>query len=309
VKKLGFVFAGQGSQKIGMGKDFFENSSIAKQMIQKASENSKIDFEKLMFMENDDLGQTQFTQPAILLVAMVAFELFKKECDIRPQFALGHSLGEFSAVASVGGFDIFDAIDLVHKRGQFMADDCAGGTAGMMVILGLKDEVVEELVETIQNEGKKVWCANYNVDGQIVLAGLKEDLSSVVEQFKNAGAKRAMLLDMSVASHCPLLQNASANLKPLLEEVIKDEFTSDVISNVTAKRYNTKEQAVDLLTQQLTQSVKYKQSIVALENEVDMFIEFGNGAVLKGLNKKLTKKPTLNIFDMASLESVLKELV
>jgi [acyl-carrier-protein] S-malonyltransferase len=308
MKKLGFIFAGQGSQKDGMCKDFFENSTIAKELVQKASQESKIDFEKLMFEKDENLGQTEFTQPAILLTSMVAFELFKKECNTQAQISLGHSLGEFSALASVGAIDTIDAVKLVNQRGLLMKQDCEGGKAGMMVVLGLSDDKAEEIVATAQKDGKKVWCANYNVDGQIVMAGLKEDLEPMTAVFKESGAKRAMLLDMSVASHCPILQNAANSLTPLLESSIKDSFSNPIISNVTADKYSKKDEAIKLLTQQLTSPVKYKQSIAKFANEVDMFIEFGNGAVLKGLNKKITDKPTLNVSDMKTLEETLKQI-
>lgn len=307
MKKVAFIFPGQGSQKIGMGKDFFENSDIAKEMIASASKRLGINFEQLLFEENDNLGKTEFTQPAILLVSSIANEIFKNQCEIKPEFVLGHSLGEFSALVSAGALDYLDAIELVHKRGLFMNESCAGGGAGMMALVGLDDKIVENICEEQRENGKQVWPANYNMDGQLVLAGIKADLESLVDVFTEAGAKRAIVLDMSVASHCELLTSAVENLRPYLEEYLKEEFLP-VVSNVSTEKYTTKDEAIELLSSQLISPVKYKQSIKAIEDEVDMFIEFGNGIVLKGLNRKITKKPTVNVSDVKTLEKVLGEL-
>jgi len=307
MKKVAFIFPGQGSQTIGMGKDFFENSDIAKDMISKASARLGIDFEKLLFEENENIGKTEFTQPAILLVSSIANAIFKEKCDIKPEFVLGHSLGEFSALVAAGAIDYLDAIELVHRRGLFMTEACAGGGAGMMALVGIDDDTVERVCSEQRALGKRVWPANYNMDGQLVLAGIKADLESLVDTFKEAGAKRAIVLDMSVASHCELLRSAVENLKPYLEEFLKDDFMP-IISNVSTEAYSTKNEAIELLSAQLTSPVKYKQSIVEHEAKVDLFIEFGNGIVLKGLNKKITKVPTSNVSDMKSLEVVLGEL-
>lgn len=308
MKKIAFIFPGQGSQSVGMGKDFFENSAIAKEMIAKASERLGINFEELLFSENENLGKTEFTQPAILLVSSIATAIFKEKCNIQPEFVLGHSLGEFSALVASGAIDYLDAIELVHKRGLFMTEACANGGAGMMALVGLDDATVEKVCEEQRATGKKVWAANYNMDGQIVLAGIKADLESLVDVFKAAGAKRAIVLDMSVASHCELLSSAVEQLKPYLENFVTNNFTTSIVSNVTSQKYNTKEEAINLLCQQLTSPVKYKQSIENFANEVDVFIEFGNGAVLKGLNKKTTSVPTLNVSDMKTLEATLESL-
>ena len=307
MKKVAFIFPGQGSQTVGMGKDFFENSEIAKDMISKASDRLGIDFEKLLFEENENLGKTEFTQPAILLVSSIANAIFKEKLNITPEFVLGHSLGEFSALVAAGAINYLDAVELVHKRGLFMTEACAGGNAGMMALVGIDDATVEKVCAEQRELGKKVWPANYNMDGQLVLAGIKADLESLVDVFKGAGAKRAIVLDMSVASHCELLTSAVENLKPYLQEFLKDEFLP-VISNVSTQAYTTKDEAIDLLAAQLTSPVKYKQSIMAHESKIDLFIEFGNGIVLKGLNRKITKVPTLNVSDMKSLESVIGEL-
>lgn len=307
MKKVAFIFPGQGSQTFGMGRDFFENSDIAKDMVKKASERLNIDFEKLLFEENDNLGKTEFTQPAILLVSSIALAVFKEKCKIEPEFVLGHSLGEFSALVAAGAIDYLDAIELVNKRGTFMNEACSGGGAGMMALLGLNDETVETICKEQREAGKKVWPANYNMDGQLVLAGLKADLESLVDTFKAAGAKRALVLDMSVASHCELLQSAVENLKPYLFEYLNDEFL-DVVSNVSAEVYNTKDEAIELLSSQLISPVKYKQSIKANDSKVDLYIEFGNGAVLKGLNKKSSEKPTLNVSDIKTLNETVEVL-
>ena len=307
-KKVAFIFPGQGSQSVGMGKDFYESSDIAKEMVLKASARLDIDFEKLLFEDNDLLGQTQYTQPAILLVSCIALEIFKSQCDIKPEFVLGHSLGEFSALVASGAIDYLDAVELVHKRGLFMNEACDGLGAGMMALVGLDDATVESMTASQRENGKKIWAANYNMDGQIVVAGMKSDLESLVDTYKEAGAKRAIVLDMSVASHCELLTSAVEKLTPYLEQFITDDFKCDVISNVTAKAYKTKSDAIDLLGKQLVSPVKYKHSIIA-NSDIDCFIEFGNGAVLKGLNRKIVKTiSTLNVSDTKSLENTLNSL-
>lgn len=306
MKKIAFIFAGQGSQSVGMGKDFYENFSSAKLLLNDACNDTGIDFEELLFTQNDKLDQTEFTQPAIVLNSLMSYLAFSERIKAKPEFSLGHSLGEFTALAVSGAFSFVEAIRLVNLRGKFMQEACIGKDAGMMVVLGLSDEVVEEICKNAQNEGLKIYAANYNCDGQIVVAGVRADLASYEAKFKEAGAKRAMLLNMSVASHCPILEPASVRLANELEGVLAANF-APVVSNVNAKIYTDKNEALVLLKEQLTHPVRYKQGIKNYENEVDCFIELG-AATLKGINKKITEKPTYSITDMASLEEVVKIL-
>ncbi len=306
--KCAFLFPGQGSQAVGMGQDFFNNSEVARQMVADATQRTGIDFETLLFVENDDLEKTEFTQPAILLVSAIAHKLFEDEMPIRPVYALGHSLGEFSALVSVGAIDAIDAVELVNLRGKLMAEACAGQDVGMMVSLGLDDKTVEDICSAQRDAGMKVWPVNYNAEGQIVIAGIKPDLEKLEPILKEAKARRAMLLNMSVASHCPLLESATAPLADKLTEMLKDEFKAPVVSNVTAKTYNTKAEALDLLPKQLVSPVLYKQSIADFDDSVDCYIEFGHGGVLKGLNRRATKKPHFVVSDMASLATAIEEI-
>ena len=307
MNKTVFIFPGQGSQKIGMGKDFYDNSLLAKEMIESASERLGFDLKHLLFEENDKLEQTEFAQPAILLVSLIAYRLFAHASTSVPQSFLGHSLGEFSALSATGAMDYCDAVALVHQRGLLMKQACEGQNAGMMALLGLDDTIVETLTCKAREEGKKVWAANYNGDGQIVIAGNRDDLASLELTFKEAGAKKSVLLAMSVASHCPLLASAQASLEHFLDQWLKNHFTAPIISNVTATAYQSAEDAKKLLCEQLVSPVKYKHSILHVEETTDMFIEFG-GNVLKGLNKRITSKPTHSITDMKSLEEALSLL-
>lgn len=309
-KKIAMIFSGQGSQAIGMGKDFYENSEIAKKMFLDASTRIGVSFKDLIFEENEKLNQTEYTQPAILLVQMVAYRLFKEACpDVEAKLFLGHSLGEFSALCATGAIDFIDAIELVHKRGSLMKEACESIDAGMMVIVGLDDKSIENICIKAQEEGRKVWPANYNQDGQLVIAGIKSDLSSLELTFKEAGAKRALLLNMSVASHCELLKSAQEPLAELMENMLNDDFEAPVISNVSTNPYDTKDEAILLLKDQLIKPVKYKQSIQAISNDVDIAIEFGNGVVLKGLNRRIAKDmKTINISDIATLAKVIEEI-
>ena len=297
---IGALFPGQGSQFVGMGKDFYENSKKAKEMFEEASDAIGVDFKGLLFEENEDLNKTEFTQPAILLYSAVAKKLFDENNDKEIAFNLGHSLGEFSALFSAGALSLGDAIKLVHERGKLMNKAFEKEPGSMMVVLGLDDETVEKVCK---ESGLRVYPANYNSDGQIVLSGIRSDLEKMEDIIKKAGAKRAMLLNMSVASHSPLLEVAVKPLRELLDEYLKDEF-APVVSNVTAKKYTTKKEALEVLPVQLTKPVLYKQSVKNYENDVDYFVEFG-GKVLMGINRKVTKKKTYPITDMASLEKVL----
>ncbi|WP_149703862.1 ACP S-malonyltransferase [Campylobacter concisus] len=306
MKKFAFIFAGQGSQSVGMGKDFYENFSSAKLLLNDACNDTGIDFEELLFTQNDKLDKTEFTQPAIVLNSLMSYLAFSEHIKAKPEFSLGHSLGEFTALAVSGAFSFVEAIRLVNLRGKFMQDACIGKDAGMMVVLGLSDEVVEKICKEAQDEGLQIYAANYNCDGQIVVAGVRADLAKYEAKFKEAGAKRAMLLNMSVASHCPILEPASVRLANELEGVVAANF-APVVSNVNAKIYTDKNEALVLLKEQLTHPVRYKQSIKNYENEVDCFIELG-AATLKGINKKITEKPTYSVTDMASLEEVVNIL-
>lgn len=308
-KKIAMIFPGQGSQSIGMGKSFYENSPLAREMFEKAGERIGVDFTKLLFEENTQLDQTEYTQPAILLVSIIAYKLFQETKPSDAVMFLGHSLGEFSALCASGAIDYVDAVELVHKRGKLMGQACESINAGMMAILGLDDGVVEELCAKANTEGKKVWPANYNQAGQLVVAGIKEDLQAMESVFKEAGAKRALLLNMSIASHCPLLKPAMEPLAEAMASMLNDSFSAPIISNATTKGYSTKDEAIERLKVQLIQPVKYKQSIEAIAGDIDMMIEFGNGAVLKGLNKRNAPDvETLGINDMESLAKVCEAL-
>lgn len=299
-----FIFPGQGSQAIGMGKDFYEDSALAKELFDESSEILKIDMKNLLFNQNDSINQTQFTQPAILLVSYIAYRLFKEQSEITPNAALGHSLGEITANLIAESISFENAIRLVYKRGELMQKVSEGKDAGMAVVIGLDDEILSDFCSKRSN----IWCANFNSDGQCVLAGLKEDLLAAESEIKNLGAKRVLLLNMSIASHCPLLEAMSGEFSGLLEQYLSDNFLCEIISNATMESYKSKASAINLLSKQLTSPVLYKQSIKKIESEVDCFIEFGYGGILKGLNKRLTTKPTYSIGNMQNLNTILEEL-
>jgi len=308
MKNIALLFPGQGSQTLGMGKNLFESYDIAKESFKIATESIGVDFEKLLFEDEENLQKSEFTQPAILLVSYITYKIVQEKYNIAPKFAIGHSLGEISALTCAGALELKDAISLVHNRGKLMAKACEGKNAGMMAVIGLDDATAQKCCEELRADSKHVWCANYNVDGQIVLAGNKTDLEEAIEKLKENGAKKCVLLNMSVASHCELLQDAVEEFKKLLENSIKEQFDFAIISNATTEKYSSKAEAIELLSKQLTEPVQYKQSIEKYDSEVELFIELGNGTVLKGLNKRSTKIPTISVADSEAIENLATEL-
>jgi len=189
--KFAFIFPGQGSQSVGMGREFYENSASACALLDEASDFTGIDFKNLLFEPNDKLDVSEFTQPAIALNSMMALAALQERLDqekfnIAPQFLLGHSLGEFSALSAAGGIGPKQMLKLVNIRGRLMQNACEGKGAGMMVILALADEAVEKICADAASVGKQVWAANYNCDGQIVVAGKKDDLAALEGEFQAA---------------------------------------------------------------------------------------------------------------------------
>ena len=192
--RIAMIFPGQGSQTIGMGKSFYENSEVARDMFEKAGQRIGVDFKALLFEENEQINQTAYTQPAILLVSIIAYKLFQEAHSLEPALLMGHSLGEISAVCAAGGMDYLDAVELVHKRGSLMQAACEGINTGMMAIVGLDDDSVTQIcTDTRNKENKQVWPANYNQDGQLVIAGIKGDLQSMESTFKEAGDRKSVV--------------------------------------------------------------------------------------------------------------------
>lgn len=301
--KIGFIFPGQGSQFIGMGKSLFDSYADAKYTFDIASEVLKMDMKDLLFKDNDNINQTKYTQPAILLVSYISYSLFTKFSNIPPVLSLGHSLGEISANVASNSIKIDKSFELVYKRGELMQKACSNIDAGMAVVIGLNDEKLEDFI----SKNDDLWYVNYNNDIQGVIAGSKPKLKMIENQLKNIGAKKYIILPISIASHCPILNVITNEFKDFLQTNMTNNFNFKIISNATTEAYNTKDKAIDLLTMQLVNPVLYKQSIIKYQNDVDCFIEFG-GNVLKGLNKHITNKPTYSIFDVNSLESTLKQV-
>lgn len=303
--RYAMICPGQGSQAAGMGKDLYDNFAHAKRAFEEASDTLNHKMESLLFEPNELLGQSQWTQPAILLVSVLAAQIFEQESGQKPLFALGHSLGEISAVCLAGALSLPKALGLVSERGKLMQSTQTAAPAGMMVVMGVADNVLENFVQEQQQQGKKVWVANYNTDGQVVLAGLKADLQALTSHKESLKAKRMLLLDMSVASHCPLLEGIVEPFRELAKKAFDGTFKLGVVSNVTTNTYNTIEQALELLGLQLVSPVRYKQCIQHYAEDVDIFIECGHGRVLSGLNARLTKTPTMSISDSATLKETL----
>ncbi|NLK20885.1 MAG: ACP S-malonyltransferase [Epulopiscium sp.] len=304
--KTAFLFAGQGSQYINMGRDLAENIEECNEVFEEANGVLDFDIRKLCFEDKQGrLNQTRYTQPAILTVNMIALRAIEKK--IKPDMVAGLSLGEYSALIASGALDFKEGVSLVRKRGQFMEEAVPSNIGGMSAVLGLSKEELENTLNTI-TEGI-VEASNFNCPGQIVIGGELKALKIAEEQLKLAGAKRVIPLTVSGPFHTSMLKGAAQKLEKELEGINFKDISIPVISNVNAN-YVKKEEIKSLLKRQIMSSVLWEQSInKMIEEGVDTFIELGPGKVLTGFIRKINRSVTVcNVEDMTSLEKTLEIL-
>lgn len=301
-----FIFPGQGSQYVGMGKDLFGNFAVARQVFEEGSDALGLDLGKMSFEGPlDQLNLTANTQPAILTASIAALEVLKSETGIRADYLAGHSLGEYTALVHSGVFAFTDAVKIVRRRGELMQEAVPAGTGAMAAILGMdKEDVSQICIEASAVD--MVSPANFNSPGQIVVAGTRKGVEAAVELAREKGAKRAIMLPVSVPSHCSLMAGAGEALRPELEALSRGDIGIPVVSNVEAKLYPSNEDVVNILVRQLSSPVKWDDAVLCLRSMgIESVIEVGPGRVLSGLVKKIDKTiNVLNIEDTASLKKI-----
>jgi len=281
--KKAYVFPGQGSQFTGMGKDLYEQSDKAKAMFDKANEILGFDIKTIMFEGSaEDLKQTKVTQPAIFIHSVILATVAE---EFVPDMVAGHSLGEFSALTAAGALSFEDGLALVYKRALAMQKACEINPSSMAAVLGLADEVVEEVCNNIS---EVVVAANYNCPGQLVISGTNKGIEEACVKLKEAGAKRALPLPVGGAFHSPLMEPARIELEQAILSTNFAEPKCPVYQNVNAQPYTDVESIKKNLVAQLTAPVKWTQTIqhMVADGATD-FIECGPGKVLQGLVKKI----------------------
>ena len=305
MSKIAFMFPGQGAQKAGMGKDFYEQSETARQVIDRASELLDIDMKELCFEENDRLDQTEYTQAALVTVCM-AMEHVLRERGLKADVTAGLSLGEYCAIASAGGMSTEDAITTVRKRGILMQNAVPGGKGSMAAVLGLTGEAIEKAIEGIDG----VSIANYNCPGQIVITGWKESVEKASEVLKEAGAKRVLPLNVSGPFHSPMLTEAGEELGKVLENVEVSPLMIPYVTNVTAGYVTDITETKALLAKQVASSVRWQQSVEnMIADGVDIFVEIGPGKTLAGFMRKISRDVKVyNVSTWEDVDKVVSEL-
>lgn len=285
MSKTAFLFPGQGVQKCGMGKDFYENSSQAAKLFEKASEALGLDMKALCFEENARLDQTEYTQAALVTTYLAMCRELESR-GVKPDITAGLSLGEYAAIAVAGAMSDLDAIRLVRKRGMLMQNTVPTGEGAMCAILALDEKKIEEVL----NEIPDVTIANYNCPGQIVITGKTVAVEMAAARLKEAGARRTLMLNVSGPFHSPMLEPAGAALRQELEQVTFQKLQIPYVTNVNACEITDASEIPELLVRQMYSPVRWMQSMeYMLKNGVDTFVEIGPGKTLEGFLKKINR--------------------
>lgn len=299
---IAVVFPGQGSQFVGMGKDFYDKYDTCREFFNNADKALGYSLSGIMFNgPEEELKLTQNTQPALVTMSAAVWSIVKEK--VNPAFFAGHSLGEYSAVYASGGLSFEETVKAVHNRGKFMQSAVPVGVGAMSAVLGLDEETVSKVCAGISKSGSIVEPANFNCPGQVVIAGNKEAVESAGEELKNAGAKRVVPLPVSAPFHCSLMQSAKEKMAEYLKNININTLNVPIINNVDAAVEQNGNDVKDALIRQVAGTVKWTQSVQNMITAgVTTFIEVGAGSVLTGLIKKIDRNvETINISSVDDL--------
>ncbi|HSK71675.1 MAG TPA: ACP S-malonyltransferase [Pyrinomonadaceae bacterium] len=308
--KLAYIFPGQGSQAVGMGKDLYDNFPAAKQVFEEADEALGFKLSEMCFAGDEaDLQLTANTQPAILTTSVAAFRAMESEGFPMPDFVAGHSLGEYSALVAAGSLSLTDAVKTVRKRGTYMQEAVPVGVGAMAAILGLDLETIEAACSEAA-DGQVCSPANINSPAQVVIAGNAEAIDRAIEILKEKGAKRAIKLNVSAPFHCALMKPAQERLAEDLREIDFQDLRFPIIENVSAEANTKGERVREALINQVSAPVLWRQSVENLINQgVETFVEVGAGKVLSGLVRQINRDVrSLNVENSAGLKEALNNL-
>jgi len=307
--KYAIVYPGQGSQSVGMLSDLSTNFSIVKDVFSEASDAINIDLWKLTQEDEDALNQTENTQPAMLAAGYATYKVLANEVDLSAELMAGHSLGEYSALVAAGSLEFIDATRLVRKRAQLMQSAVPSGTGAMAAILGLDDEQVIEICSQSNSLGV-VEAVNFNSPGQVVIAGEKEAVNGACEAMKNAGAKRALVLPVSVPSHCSLMTDAAQEFAKSVDMVNLKIGNVGVLHNVDASVAEDVNEIKSKLVEQLHKPVLWTASVQKMQQlGIEKIVELGPGKVLAGLTRRIDRSLSASaVIDTATLHSTIEEI-
>ena len=296
--KIAFIYPGQGAQKAGMGKDFYEHSELARAVFDEASELLEIDMKALCFEENDKLDLTEYTQAALVTTCLAMTKAVEKR-GLIPDVTAGLSLGEYCAISAAGGMSEQDAIRTVRKRGILMQNTVPAGEGAMAAVLGMEAAAVQETIREIDG----VTVANYNCPGQIVITGKTKAVEQAAEALKAAGAKRAVMLNVSGPFHSPMLKSAGEELAKTLAGVQMNELKIPYVTNVTAEYVTDIAETKELLAKQVASSVRWQESMEKMIAEgVNTFVEIGPGKTLAGFMRKIDRN--VKMYNIGTWEDV-----
>ncbi|OEH91228.1 ACP S-malonyltransferase [Bacillus solimangrovi] len=305
--KIAFLFPGQGSQVVGMGKDMIEKHDEAATIFKKADERLGYSLTEIIFDGPQEmLTRTENAQPALLTTSVAILEVLKKS-GITPHYTAGHSLGEYSALVASESLSFEDAVYAVRKRGELMEEAVPAGIGTMAAVLGMDADLLREVTEEASNSDEVVQLANLNCPGQIVISGNRVAVERAAELAKEKGAKRVIPLVVSGPFHSSLMKPAASNFSSVLDEISVSEAKVPVIGNVTAKPMTDAEEIKAKLIEQLYSPVRWQETIeLLLEEGVDTFIEIGPGKVLSGLVRKVQRR--VNTYNIEDSETLLKTI-